>query len=91
MKAGLWLPHMPKDWGGMGLGHVALAMVQVILSEHIAAGRLVPVLAEWSAARLPLYVMYPRNRHLSARVRAFVDWVVELYRAKFEQLESESP
>ncbi|MGI9601652.1 MAG: acyl-CoA dehydrogenase family protein, partial [Acidimicrobiales bacterium] len=25
---GLWLPHMPEEWGGMGLGHVALAMVQ---------------------------------------------------------------
>jgi acyl-CoA dehydrogenase len=25
---GLWLPHMPQEWGGMGLGHVALAMVQ---------------------------------------------------------------
>ena len=19
---GLWLPHMPEEWGGMGLGHV---------------------------------------------------------------------
>ncbi|MGI5155334.1 acyl-CoA dehydrogenase family protein [Microbispora sp. CA-102843] len=27
-REGLWLPHMPKEWGGMGLGHVALAMVQ---------------------------------------------------------------
>ncbi|MEB2285080.1 MAG: acyl-CoA dehydrogenase [Polyangiaceae bacterium UTPRO1] len=26
--AGLWLPHMPKEWGGMGLGHVELAIVQ---------------------------------------------------------------
>ena len=26
--AGLWLPQMPVEWGGMGLGHVALAMVQ---------------------------------------------------------------
>jgi acyl-CoA dehydrogenase len=26
--AGLWLPHMPAEWGGMGLGHVDLAMVQ---------------------------------------------------------------
>ncbi len=25
---GLWLPHMPPEWGGMGLGHVELAMVQ---------------------------------------------------------------
>jgi len=27
-EAGLWLPHMPPEWGGMGLGHVELAMVQ---------------------------------------------------------------
>ncbi len=27
-KAGLWLPHMPVEVGGMGLGHVAMAMVQ---------------------------------------------------------------
>jgi acyl-CoA dehydrogenase len=27
-QAGLWLPHMPEEWGGMGLGHVELAMVQ---------------------------------------------------------------
>jgi acyl-CoA dehydrogenase len=27
-EAGLWLPQMPKEWGGMGLGHVELAMVQ---------------------------------------------------------------
>ncbi|GIW42621.1 MAG: acyl-CoA dehydrogenase [Candidatus Binatia bacterium] len=25
---GLWLPHMPKEYGGMGLGHVAMAAVQ---------------------------------------------------------------
>ena len=27
-EQGLWLPHMPVEWDGMGLGHVALAMVQ---------------------------------------------------------------
>ena len=27
-EQGLWLPHMPPEWGGMGLSHVALAMVQ---------------------------------------------------------------
>ncbi len=25
---GLWMPHMPKEWGGMALGHVGNAMVQ---------------------------------------------------------------
>ncbi|NLV55728.1 MAG: acyl-CoA dehydrogenase [Acidimicrobiales bacterium] len=28
LDAGMWLPHMPEEWGGMGLGHVGLAMVQ---------------------------------------------------------------
>ncbi len=27
-RRGLWMPHMPKEWGGMGLRHVELAMVQ---------------------------------------------------------------
>lgn len=26
--AGLWLPHMPEEWGGMGLTHTEMAMVQ---------------------------------------------------------------
>jgi len=26
-EQGLWLPHMPKEFGGMGLGHVAMAAV----------------------------------------------------------------
>ncbi|MFO0521307.1 MAG: LysR substrate-binding domain-containing protein [bacterium] len=58
--------------------------VQELLDSH----RLVPVLTDWSAGRLPLYVMYPRNRHLSARVRVFVDWVLELYAGKFAQISS---
>jgi acyl-CoA dehydrogenase len=27
MQRGLWLPHMPEEYGGMGLGHVAMASV----------------------------------------------------------------
>ncbi len=35
---GLWLPHMPKELGGMGLGHVAMAAV----SAEAAKSRLGP-------------------------------------------------
>ena len=35
---GLWLPHMPKEWGGMGLGHVAMASV----SAEAARSRMGP-------------------------------------------------
>lgn len=35
------------------------------------------------AGELPLMVLYPRNRHLTARVRAFADWVQALFEAEF--------
>jgi acyl-CoA dehydrogenase len=37
-ERGLWLPHMPKEWGGMGLGHVAMAAV----SAEAARSRMGP-------------------------------------------------
>jgi LysR family transcriptional regulator, regulator for bpeEF and oprC len=68
--------------------HVALVcaglgLAQLPLTGHISSllkdGHLVQVLPKYGAGELPLFVMYPRNRHLSVRLRAFVDWVVDLY------------
>jgi LysR family transcriptional regulator for bpeEF and oprC len=58
------------------------------LQKLLDSGVLVRVLADWSAGELPLFVMYPRNRHLSTRVRVFVDWVIELYAQEFAHLGS---
>lgn len=59
---------------GLGIIQVPTFMVQ----EHIAAGRLVPVLTGWCSAPKPLHIVYPPNRHLSNKVRVFVDWLAEL-------------
>ena len=34
--------------------------------------------SHWTAEQFPILVMYPKGRHLSAKVRIFVDWVSEL-------------
>ena len=47
-------------------------------APHQAAGTLQVVLPEWSAGAWPLYVVYPPNRHVSAKVRVFIDWAAEL-------------
>ena len=60
-----------------GLGVAQCAMFSV--SAHIASGALVEILPEWTTAPLPVHVVYPPNRHLSAKVRAFVDWAAELF------------
>jgi DNA-binding transcriptional LysR family regulator len=53
------------------------------LEEHLRAGRLVQVLAEWSCPALPVCALYPFHRQLSPRVRVFIDWARDLYSEKF--------
>ena len=63
--------------GLAGLG--VIMMTDYLLAAHIAAGRMVQVLPEWSIDPLPVHIVYPQNRHLSAKVRVFVEWVSELF------------
>jgi len=56
---------------GLGVGQSPYFMVE----PHLAAGRLRRVLPEWSVDPLPMHVVYPPNRHLSNKLRVFVDWV----------------
>jgi LysR family transcriptional regulator, regulator for bpeEF and oprC len=66
---------------GMGLMQVPMTR---FVREHLAAGRLVRVMEKFDCGELPMVAMYPRNRHLSARIRAFVDWVAEVFTREFE-------
>ncbi|NNG25266.1 LysR family transcriptional regulator [Telluria aromaticivorans] len=63
--------------GLAGLG--VIMMTDYLLIEHITAGRMVQVLPDWSIDPLPVHIVYPQNRHLSAKVRVFVEWVSELF------------
>ena len=53
-----------------------------IVGEAIRAGRLVPLLAGFTPPESPIYAVYPSRRHLSGKVRAFVDDLV----ARFERM-----
>ncbi len=61
-----------------GLGIVYL--LDLMVARPIAARQLQPIMAAWTTQeRLPISVIYPQNRHLSAKVRAFVDFVATLF------------
>lgn len=68
--------HVALVCSGLGLAQLPLTRYVKDLLDN---GSLVQVLSHLNAGQLPLYVMYPRNRHLSTRLRVFVDWVVDLY------------
>ncbi|MGO4377536.1 LysR substrate-binding domain-containing protein [Pseudoduganella sp. RAF19] len=65
--------------GLAGLGVLLMADFQA--RPHIESGALVPVLTDWSTDSIPIHVVYPQNRHLSAKVRVFVEWVADLFAA----------
>lgn len=46
-----------------------------IVDDDLAAGRLVRVLPGWQSAELGVYAVYPSRKHLSAKVRTFVDFL----------------
>ncbi len=49
------------------------------LQRDIDEGILVEVLADFPPSPTPLSALYPQNRHLSPRVRVFLDWIVKVF------------
>lgn len=62
---------------GFGLSLVP----RIYVEPELAAGRLEAVLADWEADRTPVYAVYP-SRHLAAKTRAFVDFLLERFAAR---------
>jgi LysR family transcriptional regulator, regulator for bpeEF and oprC len=60
--------------GGSGMVYA----LDFVLNRALSAGLLQQVLPQWSITR-PISVAYPQNRHLSAKVRVFVDFVQGLF------------
>ena len=64
----------------LALSGAGLAMLAAhVVGEHIKSGRLISVLDENVREDVPIYAVYPSNRHLSPKVRAFVDYLVDVY------------
>jgi len=61
--------------GGLGL----VMAPQFMLEADLAAGHLVRVLPDYEGPMLDTWAVYPSRRHLSAKVRLFVDHLVESF------------
>ena len=60
-----------------GLGVAALP--DYMARKELAEGRLVNVLPEWGMESVDVFALYPRNRAKIPKVKAFLDFVSELY------------
>lgn len=60
---------------GLGIAHLPT----FICHDAIERGELVAVLTDYTWRSISAYAVYPQTRHLSRRVRAFVDFLVERF------------
>ena len=67
--------HMTCLLEGLGIGQTFRFMAQRYLND----GSLVSVLDDWRRPPHPMHILYPPNRHLSAKLRVFVDWISEVF------------
>jgi DNA-binding transcriptional LysR family regulator len=56
-------------------GHGVVCLPTYLVGDALQSRRLVTVLDDYTAPPLTLRALYPHNRHLSAKVRAFVDFL----------------
>jgi DNA-binding transcriptional LysR family regulator len=56
---------------GIGICHEP----DFIVAPELRTGALVPLMRDYSVPSIPIHVVYPSRRHLSAKVRAFVDFL----------------
>lgn len=62
--------------GLAGLG--MLWLPHYMAKPHLASGELVRLFEDWQMKPMPMYLAFPPNRHVSAKLRVFIDWVVAL-------------
>ena len=63
-----------------GLGLIQVPRYSV--EQDLSSGKLVELLSATAPSPTPVYILYPRSRQLSLRVRVFIDWVVREYAAQ---------
>jgi LysR family transcriptional regulator for bpeEF and oprC len=65
------------DCALQGFGLIQLPLLMAL--PHLESGALKEVLPHLTPSPMPISVAYLQNRHLSPKVRAFVDWVADLF------------
>jgi len=66
--------YLAAGLAGMG----ALWLPSYMAQAHVARGELIPLFTDWHIDPMPMYVAFPQNRHVSAKLRVFIDWIVAL-------------
>ncbi|MBN3055030.1 MULTISPECIES: LysR family transcriptional regulator [Pectobacterium] len=60
---------------GMGIGQTHASVAR----RFIESGELIPVLTDLTHTHFPVSIIYPPTKQLNARLRIFIDWMIERF------------
>lgn len=64
--------HFAAGLAGLGI----IQTFRYSAKAALASGALVEILSPWRPPSYPFHVVYPQNRHVTRRLRVFIDWLV---------------
>ena len=57
---------------------------EILISQDIAAGRLVRLLEGYDLPSQPMHIVFLRDPHMSSKLRSFIDFVVKRFGSEHE-------
>lgn len=66
--------YLAAGLAGMGIFWIPRYMAE----PHVRLGELLPLFDGWHLDPMPLYVAFAPNRHVSVKLRVFIDWIKDL-------------
>lgn len=70
--------HLAAGLAGLGI----IQTFAYAAGPALRDGSLIEILQPWRPAPYPFHVVYPQNRHLTHRLRVFIDWLVTSFPAR---------
>ncbi|MFT4272533.1 MAG: LysR family transcriptional regulator [Pantoea sp.] len=67
--------HLAAALAGLGI----IQTFTYATAEAQQRGALVEILKPWRPAAYPFHVVYPQNRHVTQRLRVFIDWLIAVF------------
>lgn len=61
------------------LDHLLIMQPEVLLADDLRAGHLVQILPDYAPASRPMHVLFAADRRPPAKIRTFVDFLVERF------------
>ena len=66
--------YLAAGLAGMGV----LWLPDYMAREHAGRGELIRLFENWQLDPMPMYIAFPPNRHVSTKLRVFIEWIAEL-------------